>query len=432
MGHNTKTYRTIWFVLVVLLCLPIIQGITKVINIKPLQGDINAANATAFSWDGWFSESFQEKITPFLKEEVGFYPDFIRINNQLTYWLTNEANANGVVIGKSGYLYEKNYINAYLGNDFIGQEKINNRVNAIASLRQKLIQKGKELLVLLAPGKASYFPEFIPTENVPLIYPQKTNYVVFKNTLQQHQVPTIDANQWFRSMKDTSQYPLFPKCGIHWSKYGEYLMADSLSNYLNTLFPGSFPSIELETITWSDKNLNTDYDLGDGMNMIFQLPVFPMAYPTFKYSAVEQEKKKVIIVADSYYWGLHNAAFTNKSFNNGEFWYYNKQVYYGNGKQPEFLDEVDVIENMNQADIIILMSTDANLYKFPFDLTERLSISKQNFEKRVLYHENRIYADAAWLEMVKQKAILKSISLEEAVTMDAEYLTRQELIYVNQ
>jgi hypothetical protein len=80
---------------------------------------------------------------------------------------------------------------------------------------------GKQVLVILAPGKASYFPEFIPDE-MATITKLNTNYEGYKAELKESTVPFIDAHQWFRNMKDTSRYPLFPKCGIHWSKYGEY------------------------------------------------------------------------------------------------------------------------------------------------------------------------------------------------------------------
>lgn len=429
MGFTTKTYRVIWFLLVILLCLPLIQSFTNVIKSKPLHGAINKIKQEKFTWEGWFNESYQNNITPYLKEEVGFYPDFIRINNQIKYWLTKQASAKGVIIGKNGYLYETNYIKAYLGTDFLGNEAIEKKVNAIVSFRQRLNAKGKELILILAPGKASYFPEFIAKENVPLDYPEKTNYIVYKKELNKREVPTIDANEWFRSMKDTSQYPLFPKCGIHWSKYGEYLMADSLSKYLNTMFPECFPRLKLQEITWSKTNLDTDYDLGNGMNMIFQLPVFPMAYPTFHFSEPKHPKKKAIIVADSYYWGLHNAGVTKNFFDNGEFWYYNKEIHYVNGKAKLPIDDsFSYSDAINHTDLVIMIATDANLYKFPYGFINQVEdLSNQKLKQLTNQYITKIKSSPEWLKNIGVKAKERGISLEEAIYRDALYLAKKRL-----
>ncbi|MFT5250870.1 MAG: hypothetical protein ACI93P_002613 [bacterium] len=67
------------------------------------------------------------------------------------------------------------------------------------------------------------------------------------------------------------------------------------------LSPASLPEVVLEHVTWSNKNLDIHYDLGNGMNMISQLPVFPMAYPIFYFDLAKQTHANAIIVADSYY-----------------------------------------------------------------------------------------------------------------------------------
>lgn len=429
MATHSKTYKIVWLVIIAILCFPLIQSLSNIVTTKPLHGAIAKAKSAEFNWETWLSESYQENITPYLKENIGFYSDFIRINNQLNYWLTNEANAKGVVIGKSGYLYETNYIKAYLGTDFIGEEAIKNKVEAMAAFRQKLKEKGKELLVILAPGKASYFPEFIPRENVSLVYPEKTNYIAYKKALNQQQVPTIDANEWFRNMKDTSQYPLFPKCGIHWSKYGEYLIADSLSNYLNTLFPDYFPTLKLQDITWSKTNLDTDFDLGNGMNLLLPISAFPMAYPTFQYSETNTPKKKAIIVADSYYWGLHNAGVTSNFFENGEFWYYNKEIHFTTGKTKQPIDETfDINGAIANTDLVILLATDANLYKFPYGFLEQYQQGiNELLKKEIAKNIKRIKASSEWLENITKKAKERGITLEEAIYNDAKYLANQRL-----
>jgi hypothetical protein len=423
METRHKIHYRLWLFIIAALCFPLFQGITKIITIKNLGGAVTLKSKPVWSADNWFSGHFQDEALPYLNEQIGFYPDFIRINNEVQYRLADIVNAKGVVVGKDHYLYEKNYIKAYTGTDFIGEEQVKEKVALFQQFSDSVSLLGKQVLVILAPGKASYFPEFIP-DGMDTITKLNANYEGYKAELKESTVPFIDAHQWFRSMKDTSRYPLFPKCGIHWSKYGQYLMLDSLSKYLNTINPGSAPRVVLDEVTWSNKNLYSDYDLGKGMNMLSQSPVFPMAYPKFHFELPLNSKKKAIVVADSYYWGLHSASISSTFFEEGEFWYYNKEIHYTNGKRKQFIDATtQVSDEIKDVDLFIFLSTDANLYKFPFDFFKKLSQAKDLQLIRVIEKNiKRIKEDPKWLKFVAEKAKKKEISLEEAIYLDARYL----------
>jgi hypothetical protein len=426
MQDKQKILKWSWIFIVVALSLPLLQGVTKVISIRNLDGAITELPEPTWSSANWFSGVFQDNALPYLNEQIGFYPIFIRINNEAQYRLANVANAKGVVEGKDKYLYEVNYIRAYTGTDFIGDKQIKEKVALFQQFSDSVAKLGKQVLIVLAPGKASYFPEFLP-EGMASIKKLNANYEGYKTELKESTVPFIDAHQWFRSMKDTSQYPLFPKCGIHWSRYGQYLMLDSLSKYLNTINPGSAPRVILDEVNWSNKNLYSDYDLGKGMNMLSQFPVFPMAYPEFHFSQPTKPKKKAIVVADSYYWGLQSSNVSLNYFNEGEFWYYNKEIHFTNGKNKQFIDATtQVSDKIKDVDLFIFLSTDANLYRFPFDFFKKLKrATNLQLIKAIEKNIKRIKEDPRWLKNVAEKAKKKGISLEEAIYLDARYLATQ-------
>jgi hypothetical protein len=221
MQDKQKILKWSWIFIVLALSLPLLQGVTKVISIRNLDGAITELPEPTWSSANWFSGVFQDNALPYLNEQIGFYPIFIRINNEAQYRLANVANAKGVVEGKDKYLYELNYIRAYTGTDFIGDKLIKEKVALFQQFSDSVAKLGKQVLIVLAPGKASYFPEFLP-EGMASIKKLNANYEGYKTELKESTVPFIDAHQWFRSMKDTSRYPLFPKCGIHWSRYGKY------------------------------------------------------------------------------------------------------------------------------------------------------------------------------------------------------------------
>lgn len=360
--------KTLFIFLIVLLLIPMFQHLTSVVKEKKIFGWVKLAENVSLSTTGWFSGEYQNKKNEYLKDNFGFRPSFVRINNQLDYSLFKKLHASTAVYGKEGYLYEENYIKTYYGIDYVGDSIIENKIKKFEFIKDQLRKLNKELVVLLAPGKGSFYPEFIPDK-----YRKdsigNTNYESYKKYLNHYAIPTLDFQDWFLKNKNTSKYPLYPKAGIHWSRYGEILVADSLLNYFSQILNKPMPNLVIDKIELSNKNKFRDYDLGDGFNMLFEVNTLPMGYPEFHLERNSNTfDPKIMFVSDSFYWGL----FADNIFKNSNFWYYNEQVYFGSGEASKSAKEVDLLKEIQDHDIIVLLSTDANLYKFPYDFEDRL------------------------------------------------------------
>ena len=84
---------------------------------------------------------------------------FVRINNQIDYSLFNIPNSEGIVIGKEGYLFEKDYIRTCLGKDFLGKSVIDKKLLRTKFIQEFLKTKNIDLIIVFEPGKASFFPQ---------------------------------------------------------------------------------------------------------------------------------------------------------------------------------------------------------------------------------------------------------------------------------
>jgi hypothetical protein len=71
-------------------------------------------------------------------------------------------------------------------------------------------------------------------------------------------------------------------------------------------------------------------------------------------------------VADSYYWGMFNYGFSRDLFGKGQFWFYNNEIYPESFYEQTLVGNVDIKAEVEKNDFIVLMSTDANIYKFAF------------------------------------------------------------------
>lgn len=373
---SKKLHRIFFFLILTILILPSIQGFSHIFKVKKLKGYFIETKKDSLKIDSWFNGSYQDNITKYSNEKFGFRPFFVRLHNQLNYSLYDEVNAAGVIVGKENYLYEENYIRAYNGTDFLGKDSIDRKLEKLAVINDSLKKNDVDLIVAFAAGKGTFYPEYFPEKDQNK-KAEITNQSYFRSKLNQYNISYIDYNTWFKQAKDTSKYLLYPKYGIHWSYYGMVKAADSLIRYIEDLREIDLPNIEITDIKLSKKLKFTDYDIGEALNLLFQPSTEAMAYPKFRWAADSTSvKPKVVVISDSFYWGLYNMGLATNSFDTGGFWYYFEHAYPENKPVKEF----NLREKILEQDVIVLLGTEATFNRFPYGFIEQTysMFTKQN------------------------------------------------------
>jgi len=366
--------KILFISIAILISLPGIQYFTGVVKIKKLKGWFTEEPNPSLTLSNWLDGSFQSSKEKYLKQKFGFRPDFVRINNQMDYSLFGDLHANSVIVGKEEYLYEHNYIKAYYGTDFVGDSTVISKVDKLKFIQSVLENKGKKLCIVFAPGKASYFPEYIP-EHLQKDHIGRTNYKSYVEYINQTNIPFLDFQDWFLENKSTTEYPLYSKGGIHWSRYGEILVTDSITKYIGELTNRNIPDLVIDKIEVSNKNQFRDYDIGEALNLLFKqsTSTYPMAYPSYHiHSDSTTEQVKTLFVSDSFYWGMFNSGFSHSLYGKGQFWFYNQQIYPDSYTKALNVSDINIVEGVEAHDVVVLMSTDANLFKFAFGFIDQL------------------------------------------------------------
>ena len=370
-SKDTIIKNALFGVVLALLLLPWLEQNVHLFEPKPLGGAQPNSENVKFSVALWREVKFQEGQEKYISEHFGLRPFMVRFYNELFDRVFGEYQAQGVVMGKDGYLFEENYLLAASGRDYLGLDSITKLVSDLHLMEQDLAQKGKHLLVCLAPGKGSFFPDKMPDE---YRYNGSTgrNYPDFVRSLQQQQMEVFDVQDWFLKMKATAKYPLYPKTGIHWSTYGEYLVADSLIKQVSSLTQKQMPSLKLKGIDQDNTPRDRDDDIELGMNLLRNLPDFKMAYPKFEIMPLPKGKKapKVLVIGDSFYYGMYNWGMMEHVFQEGEFWYYNHERLIP-GKETSLIENLkNYAKEVQQFDVVILLLTEANLPRFGFGMQQ--------------------------------------------------------------
>ena len=369
---NHQFLKATYFILLILLVLPLIQQYFSVVKVDALSGAYEPKKEAKFSISNYLNEVYQPLKEDHFNENFGFRNYFVTINNQFQYSAFKNTKSTGTIIGENGFLFQENYIKAYYGTDFLGETKIKEQVLKIKKAQDLLKAKNIDLIIVFAPGKASFYPEYIP-DSFHQTKKRNTNYSSFSKEFLENNINFIDFQSWFLQLKKTSKYPLFPKNGIHWSKYGELLAADSMIHYIGNKREIQMPQIKIERLEISNKMRDTDDDLEKNLNLIFNIEDLEMAYPLFDIKTDKNTfKPKVLTIADSFYWGMFNWGIGHRVFKDSQFWFYNNTAFYNFGTPAVEISKLDFKKEIEQNDAIILMATDANLPDFPFGFIDNL------------------------------------------------------------
>jgi hypothetical protein len=415
-----------------MLLLPLLQFGVKWFPEKPLQGAVALEQDVRFSVTAWENESFQHGKEKYLNQAFGFRNFLVRINNQLYYSILDIAKAKGVVVGKNGYLFEETYINDYLGASFVGQERVKDVVRRLSAIDSIFETMNKTFVVVFSPGKASFYPEFIPEQFKRVN--DSTNYKSYRQAILQAGIPFIDFNSYFLSMKSSSRIPLYPKTGIHWSDYGAILAMDSINTYLGQV--RGYDPVELywEEFNQNDSVSDIDADIEYGMNLLFSIDKPRYRYPLVKFDDNGSYRPKVMVIGDSFYRNLFFRGVSDKLFDNPGFGYYFKEIHSPFIGGVNDVNAIDVRGLLDNYEVIMLMVSEATMLNFPYDFDKIVYglyctdlSDPEVFKVRVQQMENNIRNSPEWLKSVTEKAKANNKSVDEMIHIDALYMIQQQI-----
>jgi hypothetical protein len=405
------------------------QGAKKIYKEPKLGLDLPRVKKPQLDLDSWFSREWQTEINKFSKRTFGLFNSSLLTYNQLDYTVFKKANAKDVIVGKEGYLYEKAYIDAFYGNDLLSDSLLDVKVKKLAHVKHYFDSIEVKLCVVFAPGKASYYPEYIPDFYKGSI-PQETNNSEFEKRFLEEGIPYIDMRNWFLEMKDTAKFPLVSQTGIHWSYFGMLLAADSLINYSEQVSNKDLANIQLGKFQLSEKPRFTDDDIEKGMNLLTAINSQELAYPDFKYETGDFDSVSAILIGDSYGLGLYNRGLFSRSFTDGQFWFYFRNNYKDYENRSELKFE-NWLSQLKTTDIVFIVCTEATLRKFAFGFVENAfyelfpnhALNKFR-RKKVEEYKFNIERNKDLMNRLKIRANQNGISIDKAVELEAQYLYR--------
>jgi hypothetical protein len=421
-----RVKNIIFIFLLALLLAPVLLMHFPVLREKALFGHFtqnDRPDPKKWTRASWFSGSFQEGFSTGFNDNIGLRRTMIRINNQYDYSLFRIIHAEGFIAGKNGYLYEEDYIKEYTGRYFIGKTVLDRKLEKLFDVQRMLRERGIDLILVLEPGKASYYPEYIPRR----YHAERStisNYTYLTSKLKERGMNYLDLGQWFLELKGTSRYDLFPRYGMHWSIYGMNLAVDTLSRYIASVTGTGLPRFSVKNIEISDTPRSTDNDIEEMANLLFPMPNDTYAYPVNVFGDDSSHRSlNVLVVGDSYYRNIKDD-FSGFLFKADTFWYYNSKVYPHIHSDIVYVDHSNMLKKLEQYQVILLMVSEINLHcTFWNFIDQAYAALHPGYHDSYIYNkENQIRNEREWFRFMVSKASLESRPLQRVITADATYL----------
>jgi len=430
---DKKKYITLSLVFLLLIGIPAIQTLTRLLPERSLNGVVDDQPLPKLAWDDWYHFRYQPELNRHVEQNFGFRNFFVRLYNQIDFSLFRRSHGSGVVIGKQGYLFEEWFITAYYGKNYIGDENIRLKIRSLKQTRDYFNRNGKELMVMLAPGKADFYPEYIPEWMKDTL--ATTNYQAMSAGIRKAGIPLLDINQWFLEIKDTASCMLFPQTGTHWSHYGARMATDSLSGFVSSLLKRPLPEFHLGAGLRTDTLLNPDADLENLMNLFFPLSRKPLCYP----EVISQPSKgfslpSALVIGDSFFWEMYDLPLTGRIFNEVGYWYYNSTVYPENLPDTLKTKQLKFPEVFGTTDLIILMANPSNIQEIGWGFPERVFTElyqpmwQKEYDKMVGEYIQAIHNTPSWEKQIEENAREKGVPKDSMILNNARYMVDQYLL----
>jgi len=369
--------KNVLFLFFVLICFgETIQTYFPFIHTLKLEGAIYVIPKPSFTTSNWLSGKYQDSAVTYFEQQAELHPSFVRLRNQIGYSLFDEVRVSKVVLGKDQNLFGGGYIEAYLGMDFKGDDTIASQVMKLKYVQDELKKRYVDLMFVICPGKPAIQPEYIPSQ-YDLSKKSRSNYDAYSEQFVKQGINHIDFRSCFLKIKSTVKHPLNTRCGVHWSGYGSTVAADTLIKYIEKLRNIDLPDFTINGGEETTIPRNTDADIGEAMDLIHDIPSYPMYYPNIIFrNDTTKTKPNVLVIGDSYVrsWISFYNLLPHEFGNNSAFWYYNREVEWKQTPDnlPAAVENLNLKQQTFNRDIILLASNEINLSRCGFGFIEQM------------------------------------------------------------
>lgn len=196
----------------------------------------------------------------YFQEHFALRNEFVTANALLNGKLLGTSTADGVIQGTDGWLYYKDSLNDYLGEELLSERSLFNIAHTLSLMQEGLEKKGVQFLFTVAPNKNSLYDENMPYYDS-LKASNEKNLFSLQKYLEKEQVSYADLYEMFSGEEEV----FYHKTDSHWNNKGASMAAETLLSALRK-----------EHTSYADEPYTIKKDFtGDLDEMLYPLATIP-------------------------------------------------------------------------------------------------------------------------------------------------------------
>lgn len=437
MQKGKVLYGVLFGILMVLLFVPIIQEYTGVFPVRSLAGVFVKTEKPQLTLDSYASGKFQGQTERYVSENFGLREPVIRLYNQYVWDFYRKTYVKTIIPGKEKWLYGKEFIDdlegirwkEYANSPSELRSKFVKEADRLRKVQEILAEYDKHLFVIMEPGKARTYPEYLPDAVGRRIAAKETDELIsaadmYPAILDSVGVNYVNIDRWFQRDKEKFGFSLYPQTGTHWSNLAALHATDSIIRYMEQIGNRDIANLKISSIVY-DTTMNPDADFENLLNVNRVVRDVPNQYANFELlSDTNTVKPAWIHIGDSYYWNISYHIPLDEIFSRHPYWYYNSTIYYD--AKYHSTAETDIVAELVNADFVTLGYCTSQIYTmssyFAAKALVNLCYDKKDIKKVVMDIVESMNNIPEWKAALQQKADSQGKPVEEVMMADAYYV----------
>ncbi len=363
MRYIKQLTITLFFIILIL---PLLQMYGNIFERVKLTGATVLPKKPEFTFVTYSNGTFQKEIKDWLDYYIGFKGYAVKTENQLNFSLFHDISSKSkskIILGKDGYLFEKNYIDDVNNLTYVSDVQLEHIAKKIKTFQNILAKKDIDTLLLLSPSKASLYKKNIPQKYIDVRQKQvETNHKRLLPYLDKHNVVYVNSHKILKDKKAQTGHETFAKGGTHWNYYGVCIVASEMVNKLELISNKNYTNVDCSNVFFDDVQYGYNRDLLDLIN-IWQDDVFNTSTPYVRVTPANDKKTiqpNVLFVGDSFLWQLTTMLRQAGVYTNEDLYYYFNTKYTQPGNVITDVDRTnfDIQHEVYTKDVVIIEGTE--------------------------------------------------------------------------
>lgn len=329
-----------------------------------LNGDFEVAPEPELTWEEFEGSWFQDKYAEYIRTNFAARSEFIRIYNQVDYYLYGKLHAPTIIIGKENEFFEIGRINPLYGKDFVSMPNVTSKIDMLRFVADTLAKQGKPLIIMLAGDKPRVMHKYLP-DNYQKNWSDTSNFSIYSPILSKEKnIHFIDFESYCIRLADTCKIPLYPKFSLHWSPYTMYLAIDSLRKVVDLQVKGKKSATPvLKGFEKDRKGRYLEYEMQNILNLYFPYARVENVYPKIEFRKTPGTKKPYIIqIGDSFGELLLEPGYYTSVFDDSSLIFrYNAIIKSRTPLHNKNVNDIDYWGYIDKADAIVIITSELNL-----------------------------------------------------------------------